>query len=234
MSNIYISELIKKIDKKTREYDHLCCLLHTNGEYIKNKFLEILEEYGMDEADYENMFAALPTDKSVSDTIKSNGDMTYVMGKMYKNLMAKSHPDKHIHNDNEKKYDEDDFVNITRAYENMDMKKLLDYAIKYDCDIEEKNVLLILEKQYFFIKNKIKKIRSYVSYNILINDDDKSFRQYIFLYKENQKLEKENRELKEKYNKLKSNCDTLKETYDTLEETCDKLKEKMDLFIDEK
>lgn len=207
----YIFELSEKIDKKNREYDSLCLLLNKNNDNIKNKFLKILEEYDMDEADYNNLCSSYKNNPAIIS--KSNNETVHIIGKIYKNLISKSHPDRHINayinnvdynaDINNVDYNADDFVNITKAYENMDMKKMLDYASKYNCDIDYEDILLMLEKQYYSIKNNVKKIRSYTSYNILINGDDKSFRDFIMLHRENEKLEKENKELKEKYDRLK-------------------------------
>jgi len=196
----YIPVLLEKINKKTTDSEYLYLILSDNANIIKDRMMEILKEYGLGESDYNKIFTCSahnpkisPSDKKIDQQISDSCDME----KMYKTLLYKSHPDRHIG-----KEQNNDFVDITAAYEKCDIIKLLDFASKYDCDIDDKNILVMLEKQYSSIKKYVKILRSNSSYQLFINDDEKPIREIICLYQENIKLELENAELRERAKKL--------------------------------
>lgn len=201
----YIAELTEKIRKKNEEYEHLCSLINRNIEYVKKRLSEIFGEYDINETECNNLYSMSKNESS--DNI-SDGRYTDIMGKIYRNLLSKSHPDRHIEKTQEN-YCDDDFVNITKAYEEMNIGEMFRYAEKYEHNVDNDEVLLMLEKQFCSIKNKIKKIRSCVSYNLLIHGDDKSLRDFLVYHKTErelkiklEQLEKDNAQLREKYDEL--------------------------------
>lgn len=213
MHNQYIPLLLNKIKKKTEELDYLNLILSDNAATINDKMLDILKDCDLEYSEYINMCSQnaklrSPPDTNTSNSLFESDDIN----KMYKTLLCKSHPDRHINEQNhDPSYNENDFVDITKAYDKSDAKTLLEFAVKYNCDIDGKNTMLILEKQYCSIKNNVKKIKSGWEYQLLINNDDRVFRQFIYIYKEHIKLESENANLKQTLEQLELKYKNLKQ-----------------------
>ncbi len=96
----------------------------------------------------------------------------------------KTHPDKTNQND--------DFIIIQSAFENKDLLQLIEYANKYNIykDINLSLLTLILEKEVFNIKNKVKTLKTTIGYQILINNT-KCITDLILIHKENEKFRAE-------------------------------------------
>lgn len=202
MDNDYSKKLIKKIKAKKNEYDTLNSMLNHYSVPVGKAIGEILTTNNIDHDDAYSYDKVEEIKDNCSIIVEYNELFTV----LYKKLSLKAHPDKLIDN-----VDNKDFVGIRAAYDNKDIVTLIEYSHKYNLSEEElKDVgvhllILILEKQLFVMKNKIKVLKSQWTYGYLI--DDSKFKEAIDCCKRihNLKLEtkKLNDELEERKKKIK-------------------------------
>lgn len=175
--------LLDKIKNKKMIKKSLENMISNNAQVVNTKIMELFEENGLNESDYDKLF----TSSYISNT---NDDKNEDIVKFYKKLLIVSHPDKSTCIDRE------DFSDITNAYEKNDNITLLKYANKYENELDEINVIVLLEKQYMNLKKDIRYLRSSMSYSIIVNNDTQYLKTLIDTYKESLRLKKENEELK--------------------------------------
>jgi hypothetical protein len=190
MNNPYLTHLVEKIKLKESEYDTIINMIQYHNTEIEDTINIAFENTDVDISD---IFPSKKLD--TTEGININNNLFY--DDLYKQLALKSHPDK-VGNDN------GDFIIIKEAYEKKDIIKLLYYHDKYnlnECQNTNVNILsLLLHRKLHELKEKVKKIKSTLGYQILICDKDtviESIKKLILLKKENERIKCELYELKE-------------------------------------
>lgn len=187
MDNIYLKHVIKKIKLKECEYNTIKSMIGYYDYTLYEVINDICIESSVTFAEvFKHEHAHTHTSTS-DDQNKIIPDYDIFINALYKDLAVKTHPDKTENND--------DFVIIKEAYEKKDILKLIDYANKYDLSnsqsINSNLLTLVLEKQLYETKNKVKQIKSTLGYQLLMqskNDAVKYIRELIETYKKCQEL----------------------------------------------
>jgi hypothetical protein len=173
----YSTILINRINKRKIEINGINLILKDNSQLIS----EILNQILIDN-DLKLEDLSTPTQKINNniDNPPSNDFLT----KLYKTLALKAHPDK---NNNQDK----DFIDIKEAYQNENITDLLFYSKKYELPeiIFDGNVLLLLQKEYININNKLINCKSSIGYKLLIEGNIDSHIELIKYRKSLKKIE---------------------------------------------
>ena len=200
MDNIYLNKLIKKIKLKESEYETIKTMIENYSSLVEKLIDDIFlseevikEEIFKSPIYYAN--ANVNANTKCVEILSIIPEYDNLVNTLYKNLCLKTHPDKTNGDDIE-------FKNIMLAYENKNILKLIEYSKLYNLlSIENINIqllTLILEKQFFTLKNKVKNLKNTTGYHILISENaygTQAIRELINMYKINEKLSKENEKL---------------------------------------
>jgi hypothetical protein len=203
MDNIYLNKLIKKIKLKECEYETIKAMIDNYSSLVEKLIDDIfLSEEVIKEEILKSSIYHVNANANANANIKCGEILSIIpeydnlVNTLYKNLCLKTHPDKTNGDDIE-------FKNIMLAYENKNILKLIEYSKLYNLlSIENINIhllTLILEKQFFTLKNKVKNLKNTTGYHILISENaygTQAIRELINMYKINEKLSKENGKLK--------------------------------------
>ena len=228
MNNIYLDHLLSKIKIKQSELETLNSTLSYYSTELDRKYYEILKKNNIDIS-----HAFKKSEKfnycSTSDDIDKDDDKNVctndviisehklILDSLYKQLIMKTHPDKLVDSTN------NDFINVKDAYEKQNVLQLIDYANKYKLlnsnleDFDINIIVVILEKKILEIKKDIKKIKSTIGFNLLVNNIDDhidSLKYTIKLANENEKHKKEHEKLVKETEELRKKILLSKEEID--------------------
>ncbi len=209
---MYLSKLIKKIKLKESEHETLTSMIN----FYKNDLEKMVDDIFIEEqVKKEDVFK---TTTCCNNTQSNNTQQPIIpeydnlLNILHKNLSLKTHPDKTDNNT-------PDFIIIQEAYENKNLLKLIEYSNIYNLldakDINVNLLTLILEKELFKIKNKIKSLKTTIAYQILINDNTKCVTDMISMHKENEWFRIQNEKFKAETEKLRIERETLQKQMDS-------------------
>lgn len=204
MANTYITKLVSKIKAKQAQLDTLTSMVHHYSPQTGTAFANILLENSIDPSmlsSHRKASTETSEDKEKCIIIPGHDEL---FDNLYKQLTLKAHPDK-------SKDEGKEFIDIKEAYDNKNILALIDYGCKYNIvgsetiidGMNSNLITLILERQLFTLKNKIKDIRSTTSYTLLVDKDGLSkttqlARELNDTCIELEKVRKQNAELRER------------------------------------
>ncbi len=208
---MYLSKLVKKIKLRESEYETITSMINSYKDIVEKMVDEI---FIAEQVKKEDIFKTTtccgntqPTDNTSQPIIPEYDNL---LNTLHKNLSLKTHPDKTDNNTS-------DFIIIQAAYENKDLLKLIEYSSIYNLfdtkDINVNLLTLILEKELFKIKNKIKTLKTTVGYQILINDNTKCITDMISMHKENERFRIQNEKFREETEKLRIERENLQKEF---------------------
>ena len=211
MDKHYLDHKIKKIKLKQSELNHLSSMISHYSTEIETKILKILETNNINKTEIYNLTNQSNNNIVLKHEYTCNSSPNFdfnpdliqdFIATVYKQLILITHPDKNIDIDN------DDFIQIKKAYDENDIYSLIEYSIKYNLmensfnNLDMNIIIVILERKILAIKNKINMIKSTLGYKLLIIGNIDS---YITDLKMAIKMRKENEEINERINKLQKN-----------------------------